>query len=103
MSSIVDAAVAEAKSLPELVAKLREADPTLAQALQGKALIASRSPWGTLAVSVLAFLAARLGLGWDTDTCTLIAGVGVIAGGYLMRAVTAAPIRGLFAASATSK
>lgn len=90
-----DDAIAAAQNLPTLVAGLKAADPALAQSLEGKALLASKSPWGTLAGGIVAWLAAHYGLGWDQATCDLVAGAGVLVAAYLMRKITAAPISGI--------
>ncbi len=69
------------------------ADPkALAEQLTGKALIASKTPWGTLAGGIVGFLVARYGLGWDQGTQTLVAGAGVLVGSYIMRWITTSPI-----------
>jgi hypothetical protein len=89
-------AIAAAKDLPSLVTGLQATNPALAQQIEGKALLASKTPWGTLAVSAVSYLASKYGLGWDADTCTLVAGAGLVAGAYAMRYLTAAPISGWF-------
>lgn len=89
-----DRAVAAAQSVPDLVNKLQAADPALAQQLEGKALLASKTPWGTLACAGVAYAAAKWGLHWDETTVDLVAGGGLVVGAYLMRAVTASPIAG---------
>src|SRR5581483_899173 len=93
---VVNAAVADAKSLPELVTKLNTVDPALAQSIEGKALVASRTPWGVVIGFGVAWAASKYGLGWDADLCALVSGVAVLAAGYVMRLVTAGPIRGWF-------
>ncbi len=95
-----DVAVREAKSLPDLVDKLQVVNPTLAQQFVGKSLAASKTPWGTLLLPVVAYAAARYGLGWGPDVDALVAGVAVLVGSYAMRAVTSIPITGLFHAKA---
>jgi len=62
----------------------------------GKALIASRSPWGTIAGGIIAWLVARYGLDWDSDTCNLVAGAGVVLASYGMRYIASGPITGIF-------
>lgn len=92
----VNAVVAEAKSLPDLVDKLGALDPALAQQITGKALIASKTPWGVLAVAGVALISARFGLGWDQNTVELIAGGGVLIGAFAMRYFSSHPITSLF-------
>ncbi len=88
----VDKAIAAANDMPSLVQGLQQVDPALAQQLTGKALIASKSIWGTFAVPAVAYLAGRYGLNWDHDFCTLVAGGLVLICAAAFRAVTAAPI-----------
>lgn len=87
-----DTLVAKAQSLTDLVAAAREADPVLAAALTAKPLALSKTPWGTLAAGLVAWGAARWGLDLDPTLTDLVAGVGVLAGSYLMRLVTSGPI-----------
>lgn len=94
-ATLGDMAVAQAKSIPDLIAKAKVLDPGLAAALTPKALIASKSPAGTLLAGGLAFVAGRYGLGWDEVTCDMLAGLAVLLGGYVMRYVTKSPIGGV--------
>ncbi len=94
-TTMVNSAVAGAKDLPDLVKRLDAVDPSAAQAITGKALIASRTPWGVLATMLVTWASAKYGLGWDADTCTLVAGAGAFIGSYAMRYVTTGPIRTL--------
>ena len=64
----------------------------------GKALIASKSPWGTLAGGGIAWLATRYGFGWDQITCNLVAGVAIVLASYAMRYFTNEPITGIITA-----
>jgi hypothetical protein len=72
---------------------------TVAEAIDpgvtGKALIASKTPWGVLAAYGLTFLGAHFGLGLDADTTAVLAGVAVLVGSYAMRYITSKPITGL--------
>ncbi len=90
------AAVREAKDLPDLIRKLEAVNPALAAQFVGKSLAASRTPWGTLLLPVVAYLAARYGLGWTPDIDALVAGVAVLVGSYAMRFMTSTPITSLF-------
>lgn len=99
--TVRDQVVADAKSLPDLIAKAQAVDPALAAQLTAKPLLASKSPIGTLIAGVVAWLAGRYGLGWDQSTCDLVAGCAVLLGGYGMRYVTASPIAGIFSKGAT--
>ena len=93
--TVRDKIIADAKSLPDLIATAKTVDPDLAAQLTPKALIASKSPAGTLAAGVVAWLVSHYGLGWDQATCDLVAGLAVLAGGYAMRYITASPIGGI--------
>lgn len=88
----VDSAVAAAQNLPDLVANLEAVDPTLAEQLTAKPLLASRTPWGTLLCAVVAWVSARYGIGLDPNATALVAGMGVLAGSYAMRYVTRRPV-----------
>lgn len=85
-------AVSRSSTLLELVANLRTADPALAQQIEGKSLLASRTPWGTLLAGIIAWGAAHYGLNLSPDAQVELAGLGVVIGSYAMRYVTAAPI-----------
>lgn len=98
LTPLVNAAVARAQSLPGLVAELRQIDPALAGQLTGKTLLASRSPWGTLAAGLVGYVSARYGLGFDETTTGLVAGASVLVGSYAMRLLTRQPITGIVAA-----
>ena len=89
---LVNAIVARARSLPELIEML---PPAMAEQLETKPLLLSKSPWGTLAAAVLAWVSTRYGLGWDEATCSVIAGAAVLLGSYAMRAMTKQPIAGV--------
>lgn len=93
--SLTDEAVAGAKSLPELIDRAQMADPALAKALTGKALIASKTPAGVLLGTGFAYLATKYGLGWDQGLCELVAGGALLAASYVMRYVTAGRITGI--------
>ncbi len=92
----INDAVATAKNLPDLIQKAHDIDPSLAAAISGKALIASKTPWGTLLAAGVSYLAAKKGLGWDEATCELVAGAGVLVGAYLMRWISPERITGFF-------
>jgi len=98
----VDNAVASATSLPDLAKQLAAVDPALAAQLETKPLAASRTPWGTLAVAIVAYVASRYGLHLDEATTGVIAGVAVLAGSYAMRLATSRRIAGVFAAPAVA-
>ena len=88
----VNAAIATARDLPDLVHKLERVDPAAAEQLAGKALVASKTVWGGIATIVITWGIGKLGLGWPADFVSLLAGCAVIVG---LRLYTSAPIAGL--------
>ncbi len=98
----VNAAVAAARSLPELVKTLQTVDPTLAASLTTKTLAVSKSPWVVLAAGVVGYVSSRYGLGFDETTTQLIAGGLVLVAGFIMRAISPTTIKGLFSSPTTS-
>ena len=95
-ASVTDQIVGQAKDLPQLISMAGQYDPALAASLTPKALLASKSAPGTLLVGVVAWAVSKYGLGWDAQTVDLVAGLGVLAGGYAFRSITRSPIGGLF-------
>jgi hypothetical protein len=91
-----DEAIKAAQSLPDLVNKLQTADPDLAEQLTGKALIYSRTPWGTLLATGIAWAVTKYGIDWDESTCALVSGAVLIAASYFMRWITTTPVMGIF-------
>lgn len=94
----VNAAVAAARSLPDLVGRLSAIDPALAVQLQTKLIWQSKTPWGVLLIYALTWLSARYGLQLDPAATQLVAGAGVLLGSFVMRLVTRQPVS-LFAAA----
>lgn len=92
----VNAAVLTATSLPDLVNKLNTIDPALGDQITGKALIASKTPWGVLAAYGVAYISTRYGLGWSETTTNLVAGGFVLIASFGMRYVSNHPITSLF-------
>ena len=90
------AAIRTAAALPSLLVTATATDPAPVASVTGKALIASRTPWGTILLPVVVYVAGRYGFGWSTDIDTLVAGAAVLVGSYAMRAITSLPISGLF-------
>jgi uncharacterized membrane protein AbrB (regulator of aidB expression) len=95
----VNFAIAEAKSLPTLIANLQAIDPALTKQLETKPLIASRTPWGVLLASLIGMAAAHYGIGLDTDMDALLSGVIVLlftlVGSYVVRHFTKQPVAGI--------
>jgi hypothetical protein len=88
----VNAAIATARDLPDLVHKLERVDPAAAEQLAGKALVASRTVYGGVATIAVTWLVGRYNLGWGADVVSLVAGGAVIVG---LRIYTSAPIASL--------
>lgn len=90
-----DQLIADARSLPELVARARRVDPPLAESLTGKALIASKSVWGNILAPIVTYGVARYGLGWDSEMCNIVTGGAIVVGTVVFRLVTRSPIVGI--------
>jgi hypothetical protein len=91
-----DQIIAAGRDLPNFLARAEQLDPPTADKWTGKALIASKSPWGTFAGAGVTWLVTKYGLGWDQTACDLVAGGAVLIFAYAMRLVTELPITGLF-------
>ena len=116
-TAATDAAVKAAQDVPSLIANLNTIDPALGQQLTGKALLASKTPWGTIVGTAVGWGVAHFGLActaavttacWSQSTDDVVTGaltlLGTLIGSYIMRAVTKAPISGLVTpASAPAK
>lgn len=89
-------AVATATSLPDLVDKASTIDPALAAALAGKALLASKTPWGVLLTSGIVMIVSKYGLGWNEHFCELLSGVTILGASYAMRYWSPGRITGIF-------
>lgn len=92
---LVDSAVAHAKSLPELIRYFQTVAPDLATAMNGKALIASKSPWGVLLSTGATWAVTHYGLGWDQDTTAMASGGVLMAASYVMRYISSGRITGI--------
>lgn len=89
---IVNAAIDEARTLPDLIAKL---PPGLATQLLSKPLLFAKSPPGVFLATGVTWVSARYGLGWSADTCAIVAGVACYGAGLALRALTCQPIAGI--------
>ena len=78
--SIRDQVIADAKDVPSLLNGAQEADPELYAVLTGGGMWKKYVKIGAAGV---AWVAAKFGLGWDTDTCTAIAGFLLVVGAYI--------------------
>ena len=82
-TSVRDTVIADAKSLPDLLQKASVLDPTLAAALNAKAVGASLTPLGGVVGMIISGVVSHYGLGWSDDVTKIIAGSFVVIGGYL--------------------
>lgn len=87
-----DRLIAEARDVPSLIALASADDPVLAQALIGKALVASKSVWGPLVGAVISWTVTRYGLAWDESTSAEVTGGIILMVSTAIRLVTVAPI-----------
>ena len=95
-TTIRDQLIANAKDVPSLIAAAQTADPALADALTPKALIASKTVWGSAVGLVVGWVVTKYALGWDPNTCAVVTGLltlGLTAAG---RALASSPISGFF-------
>ena len=98
MPTTRDAIIADAKSLPDLIATAQTLDPALAQALTGKAIVASKSTYGPTATLAVSWLVTHYALGWSPDQCALVSGGLILIVSAGLRAVTSGPITAWFQA-----
>ena len=89
-----------AQELPVLLAQVAAISPDVATQLETKPLLASRTPWGTLAAAAVGYASARWGLGLDANTDAVVGGFGLLVGAYLMRLITGQRIAGIVATPA---
>ena len=73
-------------------------DPADDWVFTGKALIASRTPWGTIGGCIIAWVLGRYGFHLDPDTCNFFSGVAIVLASYGMRYLTHQPITGVIRA-----
>jgi hypothetical protein len=97
-----DKIIADAKSLPELVTQAKLYDPQLADALTGRALVASKTVWGNFITTGVTWVATKYGFGWDPNTCALVSGVVLLATSAILRTFSNGPITGLFSAKTST-
>ena len=91
-----DRIIADARDLPSLIQTAKAVDPDLAASLTPKALLASKSVWGSAVSLVVGWAVTHWGLGWDADTCALVTGLLVMGVSAATRAITRSPIGGVF-------
>jgi hypothetical protein len=98
-TTVADQTVAIAKDIPDLISKASTFDPDLAAKWTGKALLASKTLWGSLAIIVVTAVVKRYTLGWDENTVDTVAGAIDIVCFAALRKVTEHPITGFFRAA----
>ena len=94
--TVRDQVIADAKSLPDLIARAQKDAPDLAAQLTAKPLAASKTMYGTAASLLVSWAITKWGLGWDANTAALASGIIVMIATGLLRAITASPIAGIF-------
>jgi hypothetical protein len=103
MEKAVDLAVEDARTMNGLIENLQGVSPALAQQLEAKPLIASRTPWGVALATLIGLVVARYNIGFSSDTDALLSGLLVMAastvGSCIMRMITRQPISGILKAS----
>lgn len=98
-TTLTDRIIADAKSLPDLIARASVADPALAQKWTGTALIASKTVWGNAATLVISYVVTKYGLDYDDQTVALVSGVLVMISTAALRYVTERPVTGILTAA----
>ena len=95
--ALIDSAISVSHSRAELVGHLEgEADVSdVAKSLEGKALLASKSPWITVLAGAVGFLIAYHTLHFGYWGTGLVTTVSALFGGYIVRVSTRAPITGI--------
>ena len=93
--TISDRVVASARDLPDLIKKASVADPDLAAKFTGKALLASKTVWGTLATMAVSWAVTKYGLNWDAETSAEVSGALVMLATTLLRCISDGPITGV--------
>ena len=96
-----DKIIADAQSLPDLIASAEAYDPILAKTLTGKALVASKSVWGPVVGAGVTWIVTKYGIGWDANLCAEVSGAIVLIVSAVIRSVTAGPIVGIFSKGST--
>lgn len=105
-------AVLAAKDIPTLVAGLQAAGSPLADNLIPKALLASKTPWGTIIGTGIGWAVTHYGMActatqttacWSQNTIDVVTGAGVllgtVLGSYVMRYISKSPIGGIVSAA----
>ena len=90
-----DRLVQQAQSFPHYVSMAETFDPAIAAALEGKALLASKTVWGTAITMAVTWGVSRYGLGWSPDVCAQVAGALTMVATVVLRSLTKTPVTGI--------
>lgn len=91
----LDNSVRASMSLGDLIQAWERIAPDLAEALKGKPLIASKTPWGVIACYIVGVVLGDFGLGMSEAGTQVLAGGLVLVGSYAMRYFTKSRINGI--------
>lgn len=91
-----DQVLAFGRDLPDMLGKAEVLDPATAAKWTGKALLASKTFWGSIGVIVLSAIVKRYSLGWDQNFIDTVVGLADLAALAALRKVSSLPITGIF-------
>jgi hypothetical protein len=91
----LDHSVAKSMSVEDLIGTWERIAPDLAEALKGKPLIESKTPWGVMACYIIGVLLGDYGLSLSEAGTQILAGVLVLIGSFVMRYISTARINGI--------
>ena len=66
-----------------IITTVQETDPVLVKALLGNATSVTKTQLGTVIIGVVTYISARYGLGWDSDTVTIVSAAIAVVGGFI--------------------
>ena|ERR1044072_1755016 len=91
----LDYSVARAMSVNDLIQTWEKIAPDLAEALKGKPLIASKTPWGVMACYIVGVILGDYGLSLSEAGTQVLAGILVLFGSFIMRYISTGRINGI--------
>jgi hypothetical protein len=102
-SPIAQEAIKDAQTGAELIKNLEAVDPALAQSLIPKGLLAARTPYVQVLVTIISAISVKYAIGLDDQTeqiiaCAIVAGATWVSS-LIMRYITRQPIAGVVTAS----
>lgn len=99
-------AVKAAQDLPALVDALKTVNPDLAEQIQGKGLVFSKTVLGHLIIGVVTLFLVKYGVNWDNAFQVQVLGALALSAqfvwGIVGRLITKSPITGIFSSSPVS-